>query len=374
MSMFRHILVLVAAVIGYMLLLPVLVVCLPFLAMAQLVRWLARWLEPAYVKWPDIFEFDPTLGWKAKGNLNCHCLEERGDIFHVVTDRDGWPGRVGIAESDVIVFGDSHAFGYGVDHDRAFSQLNPSLRVKAIGVPGYNMVQEFLLMKRLAPELLKKTIVWFVYIGNDLYDNLSPEMSGYRAPFLRQTGSGGSWDIVSSHLARAAWTCSAGAKTLYRNLYPMKAALHSDSSLARRAYGACQSLIERGGVLCHRMGARLIVMSIPDPFALNSNDVNKARAAHPRLATLDADYPDRQLGAICDKVGVQFIPLKQFLTAEHYQVSNDHWTELGHRRVAEVLSGLHQSKDQSNRLAGRTAWQRQGASPGSAAAALSRRD
>ena len=341
MSTLRNILVLVAALIGLLLVVPVVVLGLPFLAVSYLVGLIASWLEPAYVKWPDIFEFDSTLGWRAKGNLDCHCLEERGDIFHVKTDSDGWPGRARIAESDVIVFGDSHAFGYGVNHERAFSELNPALRIKAIGVPGYNMVQELLLMERLAPEFVGKTIVWFTYIGNDLYDNLSPEMNGIRAPFLRQTGTGGTWNIVSSHLAPAAWTCSAGAKTMFRNHYPMKPALHSDSALARRAYAACEALIGRGWALCHQMRARLIVMSIPDAFSLEPEQIEKARAANPLLKALEADYPDKQLQAICDKVGVQFVPLKHYLNAKDYQLRNDHWDERGHRRVAKVFSSLH---------------------------------
>ena len=357
--MLRHILVSATALASFLLAMPIVVLGLPFLVVSLLVRLMSSWLEPAYVKWPEIFEFDPTLGWRAKGNLDCHCLEERGDIFHVKTDDDGWPGRASVTGSDVIVFGDSHAFGYGVDHERAFSELNPALRIKAIGVPGYNMVQELLLMERLAPELGGKTIVWFTYIGNDLYDNLSPEMSGYRAPFLRQTVTDGKWTIVSSHITSAAWTCSAGAKTLYRNHYPMKPALHSDSALARRAYAACEALIERGGALSHRIGARLVVMSIPDAFSLDPKQIETARAANPLLKALDADYPDSRLQSICDRMGVQFVALKHVLTARDYQLRNDHWTERGHRRVASVLAGLHLGTVESGRVRSEGLSQRQ---------------
>lgn len=353
MPILRHILAIFTAFIALALAMPVIVLGIPFVVVSCFVRKLTTYLEPPSLEWPDIFEFDSFTGWKVKANLDCYCLEKRSDIFHVKTDRDGWPGTTRIDESEVIVFGDSHAFGYGIDQAKSFSQINPNLRIKAIGVPGYNMVQELLLMERLAPQLGQKMIVWFNYMGNDLYDNLSPEMNGYRAPFVRKNEGNGEWEIVTSHLASTPWTCSAGVKTLVRTKYPLKQVLHSDSLLARRAYSACESLIQRGAKLCNLVGSRLIVMSIPDTFALVPQQVAKAQTDYPFLKGLDADYPDHELGAICHKAGVQFVALKHHLDRNDYQARDDHWTEQGHRRVANVLRDLY-----CDRLAG-TSWGRE---------------
>ena len=271
--------------------------------------------------------------------MDCYCLEKKDDVFHLRTDQNGWPSTVSVEDSDIIVFGDSHAFGYGVDQESAFFQLNPNIRIKPIGVPGYNVVQEFLVMERLAFQLRGKMIVWFIYIGNDIYDNLSPEMSGYRSPFVRQTQCNGKWEIVTSHLAPVPWTCSVG--TRHSCQYPIRPALHSDTFLAQRAYSACEALIERGTKLCDQIGSRLVVMSIPSLLALSPRSLEKARRDHPFLGVIDPDYPDRRLGEVCQKVGVQFIALKNHLDRGDFKPADDHWTQRGHRRVAKVLWDLY---------------------------------
>ncbi len=330
-----------AGVIGLVLAMPILILGIPFVAVAACVRLLAPRLEPSCIRWPDMFVFDPTLGWSAKANMDCHCLEETDDVFHVRTDDNGWPGKRTIADSDVVVFGDSHAFSYGIDHAQSFAEVNPELRVKAIGVPGYNMVQELLLIDRLAPQLTGKLVVWFCYIGNDLYDNLSPEMLGYRCPFIRQSRDTGEWEIVTTHLGPDSWTCSKGAQTLRRGRYPLLEGLHSDTALSQRAYSACEVLIRQGQRTCSKQGARLVVMSIPSPFTLDAKQLGRARDTYQFLHGLDADYPDHRLRKICTRSGVRFVPLKDYLDINDYKLLHDHWTERGHRRVAKALNDLY---------------------------------
>ena len=40
---------------------------------------------------------------------------------------------------------------------------------------------------------------------------------------------------------------------------------------------------------------------------------------------------------MCERVGVRFIPLHQYLERRHYKPADVHWNEAGHRRVAETL-------------------------------------
>lgn len=341
MPVLRTILAGCTALVAIILAVPVIVLGLPFMAVSWVVYSLASRLEPKCIRWPDIFEFDSTLGWKATPNLNCFCLDERDDIFHVVTDNQGWPGSRTVENSDIVVFGDSHAFGYGVDHKNSFSQVKCGVRIKAIGVPGYNMVQELMLLERLASRLQLKLVVWFCYVGNDLFDNLSPEMSGYRSPFLRSSRKGTTWEVVTSHLAPDPWTCSVGAKALRRSRYPLIPGLHSETVLSRRSYSACEHLIERGQQICRRNGARLVVASIPDPFALDPKQIAAGKTQYPFLKHLNPDYPDKKLRELCNKAAVPFLALKDHLELSDYKTSHDHWTERGHCRVAKVLSDLY---------------------------------
>ena len=244
----------------------------------------------------------------------------------------------------MIVFGDSHAFGYSIDQELAFFRLNPNLRIKPIGVPGYNLVQEFLTMERLGSQLREKLIVWFIYIGNDIYDNLSPEMSGYRSPFVREVQGNGAWEIVTAHLAHERWTCSKGIR--HSRNYPIRAALHSDTFLAQRAYSACESLIQRGSKLCEQIGSRLVVMSIPSLLALSPQD-HRENTKGSSLSWGDRPRLSRSKARdeVCQKLGVRFIALKNFLDRQDFKPADDHWTQRGHRRVAKVLCDLYDDLD-----------------------------
>jgi hypothetical protein len=185
MSALRFIIGVLAGMIGVVLLLPVLLLISPWLIVARLTALLAKWLEPSHLQWNQVVEYDPTLGWRTKPNLKGYHLADDG-VYQTTTDAEGWRGKSTVGESEVVVFGDSYVFGHAVSDANFFADLNPRLRVKAIGVSGYSMVQEYMCITRLAPRLRGKLVAWFVYIGNDLTDSLATNIEGYRAPFLRE--------------------------------------------------------------------------------------------------------------------------------------------------------------------------------------------
>jgi hypothetical protein len=313
---------------------PIIAVGLPFWLVAIITRVQIPLFRPATVRWPELFVFHPILGWKAKPAFNGHCLEERDDIFHVVTDPDGWPGQRSLSESRIVVIGDSMAFGYGVATKNAFFELNPGMRIKAVGAPGYNMVQELLLMEELSPSLKGKDVLWFVYFGNDLYDNLSPEMTGYRAPFVAQNADG-DWQIITTHISPSKWSCSVGrqGKVPYATI---KKQLMTKSFMGDRAYSACEFLLGKGRDICRTAGAELIIMTVPFPM--------RAQAA-PFLQPFgsDQDYPDRRIRAICEKLQVPCVALRNVLTPGDYKRWDEHWNERGHRKVAQAISALYKA-------------------------------
>src|SRR5690606_15625900 len=121
-------------------------------------------LEPSYLTKDQLIAFDPVFGWRPRPNLNTHHLMV--DLFPLSTDAQGWRGRATLAESQVVVFGDSFAAGYGVSDEHLFANLSATPRIKPIGIGGYSMVQELLWMRALAGELAGKLVVWFIYFGN----------------------------------------------------------------------------------------------------------------------------------------------------------------------------------------------------------------
>jgi hypothetical protein len=330
-------LALMVGVIGLLLAAPVLVLGLPFYVVALLTRAMAPLWEPAVVPWEGLIEFHPTIGWKPKPHFSGHCLEERGDIFHVTTDQDGWPGLNTIGASELVVFGDSYAFGYGIDDRLAFYRANPGLPIKAIGAPGYNMVQEVLLMEQLAGDLRGKYVVWFIYLGNDLYDNVSPEMSGYRIPFACYREKTGTWDIVTDHVCADKWLHSQGRQSRFRRQIAEE--FYHHGFMSERAYSACEFLISKGLQICDRQGADLAVVTIPSPLHYLLNSV---QTQGPAMTGMNPCYPDDKLGGICAKLGVEFMPLKDHLVRSDYKERDDHWNEKGHRRVAKALKDLYE--------------------------------
>ena len=336
MSMLRFLIGSLACALAIVSLVPVLALWVSFWVVAELTRRARLLFESDVLVWEDLVQHDPRIGWRLRPGVVATC--EAKDVFRLSTDAQGWSGAVGVADARVIVFGDSNAFGYGVDHAKAYFRLcADQVPVKGIGAPGYNLVQELLLMKDLASQLRGKLVIWLICNANDLYDNLSPQMDGYRTPFVRQA-AGGDWEIVSSHVSPERWTCSAGRHAARRQ--PLAPTLHRSNYLSERAYSACGWLIAQGRELCRSAGAELIVMTVPSPFALDARRTARE--------DVDADYPDRRIGAVCEDLGIPFVPLKQYLGAADYLDHDDHWNEQGHVKVADVIISLFRARAASH--------------------------
>jgi hypothetical protein len=331
----RALLAMVAALFGLLLAAPVIVLGLPFWAIAFLTRTVARLLEPRFVPWNELIKFDPTLGWKPKANLNTCGIAD--DVFHLTTDSQGWRGQTSLAESEVVVFGDSYAFGYGADDKAIFSEINPHVRIKAIGAPGYNMVQELLLMRQLSSQLRDKLVVWFPYLGNDLYENLMPDMKGYRTPFVRQVNGAGDWEIVTHHINPTKWPYTSRQRSYLHIL----AQLCTPAFLSQRVYAACEFLIKEGNKICDLAGAQLVVVTIPDPSQLGHSSLEFLVSRSRDTKRFDPDFPDRQIGASCHKWGVPFIAAKDYLDMSDHKKGDVHWNDQGHRRISELLSRIY---------------------------------
>jgi hypothetical protein len=336
--MIRNLIVSIAIVPCLILLAPAVLVIALVLAFASAVRAIARHLEPAYIQWTDLIEFDRHLGWRPRPGLDSHYLAVHDDVYGIVTDSEGWPGVNRLDEADVVVVGDSFAFGYGIDTNRSFAALTPGLSVKAIGAPGYSMVHGVRLMEQLGERLRGKLIVWFAFLENDLQDNLAPEMTGYRAPFVRYNQARQSWEIVDQHVAPGKWDCSYQAS---RRLF---SSFCVPSPVAERAYAASDFLIERARRACDRAGARLVVLTIPHPMQLTSRGRQEMATLSGAPASCDPDLPDRRFAESCRRHGVPLVMGIQHLSrADYKRREGIHWNQAGHRRIAHLLKQLYES-------------------------------
>jgi hypothetical protein len=167
----RTALAFLGAIVGAVVATPVFVVAAFFRSIAFLTNRLAALLEPPFYTGHQIIQPYAIVGWKMRPNVDGYASGPDG-LFHMTTDSEGWRGKTRLADSDLVVFGDSHAFGEGTDDAGYFGNLCREVRVKAIGANGYNTVQELLWIRELAPQLRNKVVLWLIFYGNDLLDNL----------------------------------------------------------------------------------------------------------------------------------------------------------------------------------------------------------
>ncbi|MGI9294083.1 MAG: hypothetical protein ACR2PS_08890, partial [Pseudomonadales bacterium] len=313
MTTIRLVIAAISGTVGLLLTVPIIILVLPFWIVASLTRLIRLPLDSLNTKvlsWQQLIEYEPEIGWKPKVKLNCYARADK--VFHVITDSDGWRGQRSLSESELVVFGDSYAFGYGVSDKAFFANSVSGCRIKSIGVNGYNMVQSLMWMQRLSSQLRGKVVVWFIYYGNDLYENLQPNLGHYRMPFARVNGSGG-WQIETKHVNTSKWRSNP-----QRDYHAKLAEICSSTFLAERAYSACEFLIEEGRDLCRQVDAVLVVVSIPDITQISTERGQKLASLAPN-ESFDPDLPDKKIKAMCETLDVPFVTLRHYLGDEHHK-------------------------------------------------------
>jgi hypothetical protein len=346
MSYIRLALAFISSALALLISTPIIIVGLPlwFVSFVQRRLYvLLRRLRPLPSSWDDLIQYDPVIGWRPKPNLKTYAKDLGGNYYRLTTDEYGWRKTLNDSgDHDVVVFGDSFAFGFGANDEEFFANVLFSPRIKVIGANGYNMVQQLMLMEEYKTLLHGKIVIWFVYHGNDLYENLAPNMQRYRMPFLRKVNGSPEWEIVTSHVNPSYW--SINTKLDY---YSKLAEICSDTQLSKRAFAACNYLIKRGKETCDREKARLIIFSLPDIAQLDTHHIAELAEKSPDRTTFDPNLPDRELKSICESYKVSFYSMKDYLTSDHYIHKDVHWNREGNKQVAELLKGIYLNTQQN---------------------------
>jgi len=342
-TVIRLTLALPAAVLALILVLPVVVLVTPF----WVVRWgvlrFQDWQEPATTPKHRIMQFDPVLGWRARPELDTHVLAEGDDVYGVQTDKEGWPISPAprVEDAGMIVVGDSFAFGHKARRGEAFFDMARELEIKALGAPGYDMVQECLILREMGARLRDKMVVWLLYVENDITDSLRPHWLGYRKPFVQKPAGAQDWSIASEHLSSERWTAS-GPSTDFSQF----AHLCTPSPFADRHYSACAYLVTEGARICREAGAKnLTLVTIPNVNQLETTGKSFLKTLSPDPDTFDVRYPHQQFDRICSDVGVVHVSgLEHFRATDYKRFERFHWNARGHRRAAELLRQIEKRR------------------------------
>jgi hypothetical protein len=328
-----------ASVVALILTIPILVLAAPFLFMSSTVRWFARATEPEVAPASSLMRFDPLLGWRPSANLDTHYVVKRADVYPLVTDSEGWPGRLRIEDSEVVVVGDSFAYGYCAQKGESFIDLLPERKIKALASPGYDMVQETLLLREHAPQLKGKLVLWWIYLENDLPDNILPEVRGYRKPFVRKSKETGEWEIVTSHVRDEKWR-----HTIRSSSMEVFSHLCAPTPIAERHYAACNHLIAEVASTCRSHKIPLVIMTIPTKNQLSTLGHRRLLAYGVDKSSFDPRYPDRRIGEMCANHGVWFVSLMETLQDGDYnQHEGFHWNSSGHAKAATAIRQVCQA-------------------------------
>lgn len=326
----------IAASMAFLLTLPLLLLAAPFLLMSRSVHWFGKITEPAGGDPSSLTRFDPALGWRPSPNLDTHYLVKGADVYPVVTDSDGWPGKLTLDESEIVIVGDSYAYGYCAHKGESFADQLPEIKVKALASPGYDMVQEVLLLQTYAPKLKGKLVLWWIYLENDLPENMRPECDGYRKPFVTESRETGQWEIVTSHIRKEKWR-----HTIRSNNMETFSHLCAPTPIAERHYAACAHLIAQGAAICREHEIPLVIMTIPNVNQLSARGQQRLLSYGVAKEAFDPRYPDRRIGEICAKQGIPFVPLLGRLRDSDYQqFERFHWNRSGHAKTAAVIREL----------------------------------
>ena len=118
---------------------------------------------------------DPYLGFTYPPFFET-VMVSRDFRFAIESDEHGfrnpspWPDR-----AEVVVVGDSMAYGYGVASDQAWPTLLdealPASRVIALGLPGAVPLQYTRYFERFGTPLRPKVLIYTIFLGNDLKES-----------------------------------------------------------------------------------------------------------------------------------------------------------------------------------------------------------
>lgn len=339
-------------------------------------------------------EFDPELGHDGVPNLSFEV--DRPDGSHEFTlNADGLRGRGLPSEapepgvSRIAFLGDSFLVGVVVPEENLMtSRLEVALRNEGKQAEVYNLsavdfgtAQQMLLLDRVAEVLQPEIVVLALYTGNDIANNalslagktqVSPGDSirpylvaeedelrvVWALPWRARLRSVSRLFTVferrwlSQHLAGSE-TASLSARTRLQAGSAPREQLevfrrHAPGHTWDRAWDTTFTLLRALRDRCHALGARLVVLVIPDAYqvergakAVRFEVEARAFSGRPLAAVLDWNLPDRRLAAFFDAEGIDalslLMPFREASRERSVYEIDQHLNSLGHEIAFERL-------------------------------------
>ena len=336
---------------------------------------LGEWKGPAtdFVTDPElVYRRPPHVRWRGRPRSdmarvwNLPVRAPRPQVF--TTDARGFRNRRELTRADVALVGDSFVEGaYVSDDETSAVALESSIQavVANLGQSGYGTLQELKVIEKVALDLHPRTLVWFFFEGNDLYDDAAYEdaLAYYRAhgtlasppswtPDLHRFAAA-SFSVNAFHLFRRladpifpnevasiGWFQAAGGES--RSLY-----FYADAALRWDAYEGARFEKTKAAFLRGRdeaagRGIRLLVVFIPTKFRVYG-DYCGFPPGSPCLSWHPWRLPEA-LADFCRHEGIDLLDLTEPMRGAAaagrllYAAEDSHWSAEGHRFVAGLLA------------------------------------
>ncbi|MCA9415729.1 MAG: hypothetical protein KC917_05640 [Candidatus Omnitrophica bacterium] len=311
-----------------------------------------------YQHYFDVFQwnrerilFDPVLGFINRPDLDIP-FENVEFSTHVQTNSWGFrDDEESLENPEVLLFGDSFGFGWGVEREETAESLlekETGKKVLNMSVSGYGTLQEFLLLQRFCEvEEATGCEVVILYYLNDRYENRCPPGGMFPAMVKHQ----GKIRITEAD-EEALWDCvRANKQQPYTYLCRRSAIL--DLILSRffspRKHWADRMAIqfmgyrEKNGAGAQEGLDEFKILEYTTRFLLqlcHERNMNLRFVFLPFYGYYLGDLPKpyQEEVAILERLEVPFInPYEDFSAANYYDLDG-HFNASGHRELASILT------------------------------------
>lgn len=270
-------------------------------------------------------------------------------------------GRQVVEQNEILVFGDSFAYGYGVSSDKSFSSC---LNAYNAGLWGTTFPQHVLAFERTVPVIRPKIAIWVVYpphivSASPMGWNTRINFDTEKSPFLNSVSSAYNATKISDLILRASgWGLNRS------NYHTREWSLYDplDSSLDD-GYICFQKSVNRIVEISHLHGVEVFVLFVPSKTQL-SIDSNKATTPISYWASkISGSLPVSRLQEVLISQGIskdKHIDLRPHFLAQgelwrsYYFAEDGHWNEAGHEFVGGVIKKVIRSTTKSAIQSSRT--------------------
>lgn len=278
------------------------------------------------------YRYDPELGWAPipgsnSDVTNARTVHARHNSLGLRDDEFTLD-----AKPTILFLGDSFVWGLDAEQGERFSDLLkpriPDYKILAAGVSGYGSDQEYLLLRRLWPQVKPAVVVLIFCTDNDREDNSTNiRYEGYQKPYFT-TAADGSLVLQGQPVPKS-------------RLQAIKEDWWVRHSWLVRLVNAVT------------LKLRHPVIQVPDPTERLVDRIREFVEANGAKFLVGLQTGDVEL---VRHLEAQHVPFVAFDGAASYPgaASGNHWTPEGHKVVAERLMGLFSGNNVIRTQAGRS--------------------